>query len=91
MVHSVFLYPLEGQLDVASIERFLAQQPDVLIDPLGTGIYLVCGLPEAVETYRDLRLADPSRFALHGPDDGQARVGEPVSGTRRRGWAAQRP
>ena len=62
MVHSVFLYPIEGSLDVASIERFLAQQPDVLLDPLGTGIYLVCGVPEAKEIFRDQRLADPSEF-----------------------------
>ena len=62
MVHSVFLYPVEGALDVASIERFLAQRPDVVVDPLGTGIYMVCGLLEAVEVYRDRRLEDPSEF-----------------------------
>lgn len=62
MVHSVFLYPAESSLDTASIEQFLAQRPDVLLDPLGTGIYMVCGLPEAVEVYRDQRLEDPSRF-----------------------------
>ena len=34
MVDSVFLYPVGGNLDVASIERFLVQQPDVVPDPL---------------------------------------------------------
>jgi hypothetical protein len=62
MVDSVFLYPVEGSLDVASIEQFLAQQPDVLLDPLGTGTYLVCGVPEAKETFREERLENPSEF-----------------------------
>lgn len=60
MVHSVFLYPVEGSLDVASIEQFLAQRPDVVVDPLGTGMYMVCGLPEAVEVYRDRRPKRPT-------------------------------
>lgn len=62
MVDSVFLYPVEGSLDVASFERFLAQQPDVLLDPLGTGTYLVCGVQQAREVFRDQRLANPSEF-----------------------------
>ena len=62
MVDSVFLYPAENGLDVTSIERFLAQQPDVLLDPLGTGTYLVCGVPEAKDLYRDERIANPSEF-----------------------------
>jgi len=62
MVHSIFLYPRDGSLNVASIEQFLEQQPDVLLDPLGTGIYLVCGVPEAKEVVRDARLARPSEF-----------------------------
>jgi hypothetical protein len=62
VVYSVFSYPVEGCLDVEAIARFLARQQDVLLDPLGTGIYLVCGLPVAVEWYRDRRLADPSEF-----------------------------
>ena len=62
MVHSVFLYPLDGSLDVPSIEYFLMQRADVLPDPLGTGTYLVCGVPEAKESYRDARIARPSEF-----------------------------
>jgi len=62
MVYSVFLYPLEGSFDVESIERFLARQPDVMLDPLGTGIYLVCGVPEAKDVFREERLANPSEF-----------------------------
>lgn len=62
MVNSLFLYPIDGSLDVLAIERFLAQQPDIVLDPLGTGIYLVCGVAEAKEVYRDERLAHPSEF-----------------------------
>ena len=62
MVDSIFLYPVDGSLDVASIERFLTQQPDVLSDPLGTGTYLVCGVPEAKEVLRDKRIENPSEF-----------------------------
>jgi hypothetical protein len=62
MVHSIFLYPLEGSFDVASVERFLAQQPDVLLDPLGTGIYLVCGSPDSIEHMRDWGISKPSEF-----------------------------
>jgi hypothetical protein len=62
VVDSIFLYPVEGSFDVAAIEHFLAQQPDVLLDPLGTGTYLVCGLPESIEFMRDERLAKPSAF-----------------------------
>jgi len=62
MVDSVFLYPIEGNLDVAPIEAFLTQQPDVLLDPLGTGTYLVCGIPEVKELLREQRLANPSEF-----------------------------
>jgi hypothetical protein len=62
MVDSIFLYPVDGSLDVASIERFLNRQPDVLLDPLGTGTYLVCGVPEAKEILRDKRISNPSEF-----------------------------
>src|SRR5678809_1211027 len=62
MVDSIFLYPIDGSFDVASIERFLTQQSDVLLDPLGTETYLVCGGPEAKEVLRDKRIANPSEF-----------------------------
>jgi hypothetical protein len=62
MVDSIFLYPIDGSLDVASIERFLTQQADVLLDPLGTGTYLVCGMPQAKDILRDKRIANPSEF-----------------------------
>lgn len=62
MVNDVFLYPVEGTFDVAQIEAYLAQKPDVEPDPLGTGAFMVCGVPEAKELCREERLADPSRF-----------------------------
>ena len=33
-----------------------------LVDPPGSGIYLVCGVPESKEFMRDERLAKPSEF-----------------------------
>jgi len=33
-----------------------------MLDPLGTGIYLVCGVPEAKDVFREERLANPSEF-----------------------------
>jgi hypothetical protein len=62
MVHSIFLYPIEGNFDVVAIETFLAQRPDVLLDPLGTATYLVCGTPDAKEVFREKRLTNPSEF-----------------------------
>jgi hypothetical protein len=62
MVHSVFLYPVDGSLDVETIERFLAQHQDVLLDPLGTGTYLVCGTSDAKEVFREERLANSAEF-----------------------------
>ena len=62
MVNSVFLYPVDGGVDVAAVESFVAKQPDVLLDPVGSGIYMVCGVPAAKKEYRKRRLADPSRF-----------------------------
>jgi hypothetical protein len=62
MVDSIFLYPLAGSFDVAAIRQFLEHQPDVLIDPLGTGIYLVCGSSESIDFMRDERIAKPTEF-----------------------------
>lgn len=62
MVHSVFLYPVGGGFDVGRIVTYLARRPDCLLDPLGTGVFLVCGNPQALRVNRERRLADPSRF-----------------------------
>lgn len=62
MVDSIFLHPLVDSFDVPAIEQYLAQQPDVLLDPLGSGIYLVCGSPESIEFMRDERIAKPTEF-----------------------------
>ena len=62
MVHSIFLYPVNGSMDVASIERFLVQQPDVVLDPLGSGTYIVCGVPAAKELACAERRANPTEF-----------------------------
>ncbi|MEZ4361554.1 MAG: hypothetical protein R3B48_15310 [Kofleriaceae bacterium] len=62
MVNSVFLYPVDSTFDPAPIEAFLAARPDVVMDPLGSGIFMVCGIPEAVDGYREQRLEDPTQF-----------------------------
>jgi hypothetical protein len=62
MVHSVFLYSLNDGFDVDVIKRYLEAKPDVILDPLGTSTYLVCGVPEAVELCRNKRIEEPDRF-----------------------------
>jgi hypothetical protein len=62
MVHSVFLYPLNEGFDVDVIKRYLEAKPDVILDPLGTSTYLVCGVLEAVELCRNKRIEEPDRF-----------------------------
>jgi hypothetical protein len=62
MVHSVFLYPTNDGFDVDPIKRYLEARPDVILDPLGTPTYLVCGVPEAVAVCRDERVEEPDSF-----------------------------
>lgn len=62
MVNSIFLYPTQGSFNMEAIEAFLGKQPDVLVDPLGSGTYLVCGMAEIKELIREQRLAKPSEF-----------------------------
>jgi hypothetical protein len=62
MVHSVFLYLTDEEFDVEATKRYLEARPDVILDPLGTSIYLVCGGPDAVAVCRDERIAEPDRF-----------------------------
>src|SRR5882757_8713007 len=65
MMSSIFFYPIEGSLNVTAIGQYLTQQPDVLLDPLGSGTYIICGLPnveEIKEIIRKERLANPLEF-----------------------------
>jgi hypothetical protein len=62
MVDSILLYPIDSAFDLVSVDAFMMQQPDVLLDPLGTGIYMVCGLPSLKEVYLAKRLENPSEF-----------------------------
>lgn len=62
MVYSVFIYPANGSFDVATVENHLEAKPDVFLDPLGTRIYVLCGVPEAVDLNREARLEEPDRF-----------------------------
>ncbi|HEX2690921.1 MAG TPA: hypothetical protein VHN14_30115 [Kofleriaceae bacterium] len=62
MVHSVFLYPTNDGVDVDPVKRYLEARPDVILDPLGTPTYIVCGGPESVAVCRDKRIEEPDRF-----------------------------
>jgi hypothetical protein len=62
MTRNLFLIPLEGEFDSSSIRGRLDSQPDVFLDPHGTGTYVLCGIPEAVPHLWRKRWNDPSRF-----------------------------
>ena len=62
MVYSIFLRPAGGPFAVERYRRWLELRPDTLPDPLGSGVYMVCGLPQFVELVRKERIGDPSRF-----------------------------
>ena len=62
MLTNLFLRPMKGEFELTAIKDRLDLMADVFVDPLGSGMYLVCGLPEAKEMYRDKRVEDPSRF-----------------------------
>lgn len=62
MAKNLTVSPMVGTFDVNAIEAYLDGCQDVFRDPLGTGKYLMCGVPEAVSYLREKRLKDPSRF-----------------------------
>jgi hypothetical protein len=66
MPRNLILFPIKGTFDIADIQGYLDAQPDVFIDPHGTGIYVVCGLPDAVPYHQSARQDDPSRFPYAG-------------------------
>lgn len=62
MAKNLILLPARGTFEVEDIKEYLHGRKDVFLDPLGTGIYLMCGVPEAVEYRRQERLQDSARF-----------------------------
>lgn len=62
MVYSIFLHPANGRFDVEKIRAWLEGQPGVLLDPLGSGIYMVCGRHGTIENARQKRIDKPSQF-----------------------------
>lgn len=62
MTLNLLLRPATGTFDTQAIRAHLESLPDVFIDPLGTGRYLMTGHPNMVETYREDRIEDPSCF-----------------------------
>ncbi|MEJ2611632.1 MAG: hypothetical protein P8179_16530 [Candidatus Thiodiazotropha sp.] len=61
MVYSIFLHP-HSVFDVKRIRQWLEARSDVLLDPLGSGIFMTRGLVESIDYMRDKRIKDPSRF-----------------------------
>jgi len=64
MLNGIVLTPKTGTFDIAAIQAFLATRADVLLDPVGSGTYLVCGMPEHKDFYREQRLENPKSFPL---------------------------
>ena len=62
MIYSIFLRPTLGSFDIQRFQQWLEDRQDTLLDPLGSGIYMICGLPQAVEYARQERVSEPSRF-----------------------------
>jgi hypothetical protein len=62
--NNVAVQPIAGGFDVAAVRSYLEAKPDVLLDPLGSGTYLLIGLgsPAAKGVLGRNRVADPSRF-----------------------------
>jgi hypothetical protein len=62
MTRNLYLTPIEGEFDAVRIRERLEAQPDVFLDPNGTGTYVICGIPDAVPHLWRKRHEDPSRF-----------------------------
>jgi hypothetical protein len=61
---NVAVAPVAGGFDVGAVRGYLEARPDVLLDPLGSGTYLMIGIgsPAAKGVLGRSRVADPSRF-----------------------------
>jgi hypothetical protein len=66
MARNLVLSPIGSRFDISAIEAYLDAQPDIFLDPHGTGIHVVAGAPEAVPNRESARLQDPSRFPRAG-------------------------
>jgi hypothetical protein len=69
MLGAIYLYPLHGTFDVDEVRRVVEVQPNVLLDPCGSGKYMICpdydGHPSRRIHGKD-RIADPTRFPYVG-------------------------
>jgi hypothetical protein len=65
MVSAVYLYPLSGSFDVEEIRRMIEIEPTVLLDPCGSGTYMICrtyGRRPSRRLEATSRISDPTRF-----------------------------
>lgn len=61
MVNSIFLRLCES-VDANRFVKWLSGRPDILLDPLGSGTFMVGGSIEVVEYMREKRIKNPSQF-----------------------------
>lgn len=62
MAWNLLFRPSDGAFDIAAIRSYLDAQPDIVADPHGTDYYIICGLPELVQSRWEARMEDSSRF-----------------------------
>jgi hypothetical protein len=62
MSATITLIPKNGTFDTRAIKEYLDSNPSTLLDPCGTGTYLVGNLPGFIPIYFEKRRRDPSRF-----------------------------
>lgn len=62
MTTNLFLRPTGGPLDIAAITAFVSSRDDVLLDPIGSRIYMIAGARDAKAVYRRARLEEPDRL-----------------------------
>lgn len=59
MARNLQLLPVDDTFDLSAIQDYLAVQDDMLLDPLGSGTYMICGIPEVIAQRRSKRLSNP--------------------------------
>ena len=62
---AVYLYPLGGSFDVDAVRQMVEVEPTVLLDPCGSGTYMLCH-PQSRKTQARRRISDPTRFPYVG-------------------------
>lgn len=64
MIENFMLYPAIGTFDVQDIRLYLNNRDDVLLDPLGSGRYFICGSSSVLPLIHEKRLNDLLIFPI---------------------------